>query len=84
MWSTNGPGHLDELCKITLLATNIGRLLMHRRLQLVDAQLKANGITSSLASEYALYSVKANKITSDALQQKTRPFVEHVEPKGDF
>lgn len=84
MWSTNGLGHLDELCKVTLLAANIGRLLMHQRLQLVDAQLKANGITASLAGEYALYSVKANKITSNALQQKTRPVVEHIEPKGDF
>lgn len=84
MWSTDGPGHMDELCKLTLMVTNIGRLMMHRRLQFVDAQLKAHGVESSLSREYALYSVKANKEASSSLHQKAPPLVEHVDAKGDF
>jgi hypothetical protein len=84
MWSTNGPGYMDELCKLTLMVTNIGRLMMHRRLQLVDAQLKAHGVEASLSKEYALYSVKANKEASVSLRQKAPPLVEHIDSKGDF
>lgn len=84
MWNTNRYGQLNDLCQITLVATNIGRLLMHKRLQLVDAQLKAHGIDASLAREYALYSVKANKEASVLLNQKTPPLIEHIDTKGDF
>jgi len=85
MWNSNQPANLDNLCQLTLLATQLGRLMVHKQLQRLDAQLHAEGIpTANIAKEYALYSVKAAKEAAHSLGVKTPPLVEHVELTKDF
>ena len=85
MWNKNQPANLTNLCQLTLLATQLGRLMVQKQLQRVDAQVKATGITASnIAPEYAVYSVKAAKQTAVGLGIKTPPVVEHVELNKDF
>lgn len=85
MWNKDQPANLTNLCQLTLLATQLGRLMVQKQLQRVDAQLKATGIpATSIAPEYAIYSVKAAKQTAVDLGLKTPPVVEHVELNKDF
>lgn len=85
MWNKDQPANLTNLCQLTLLATQLGRLMVQKQLQRVDAQLRAAGIPgSNIAPEYASYSVKAAKQTAVDLGIKTPPVVEHVELNKDF
>lgn len=87
MWNQNNPNSphiLNQLSKLTYLATKLGRIVLQERLARMDSQLKAHGIPSSnVSKEYNLYSVKADKEYANILNVKTPPLVEH-EDKGDF
>jgi hypothetical protein len=87
MWNRNNPNSphaLDQLSKLTFLATKLGRLVLQERLARMDSQLKAGGIPSSnVSQEYNLYAVKADKEYAATLGIRTPPLVEH-EDKGDF
>jgi len=85
MWNKNQPANLSNICQLTLLATQLGRLIVQKQLQRVDAQVKAAGVPNAgIAPEYAVYSVKAAKQTAYDLGIKTPPVVEHVELNKDF
>ena len=85
MWNKDQPANLSNICQLTLLATQLGRIIVQKQLQRVDSQIKAEGIVAAnIAPEYAVYSVKAAKQTAHTLGIKTPPVVDHVELNKDF